>query len=201
MKKKESYKIIGVIALLVSIVALSISYAAINTTLKINGDAKVIGSNWKIKYANLDLTKTVLNGHASEVVAPSITTNDTKIGDYSVNLKAPGDYVKYFFDVVNDGTFDAEITSLTIPTPKCTGTGENALTDAQNVCNNLTYTLTYDDNTPVSVGDILLNKEESNHVKHLILTLTYKDTVTSDLLPKEDVTISNLEIITIYSQR
>lgn len=201
MERKRSYIIIWIIAFLVSIVAVSISYAALNTTLKIDGDAKALASNWKIKYANLSNVETT--GKAEEITAPTINTNDTTVGDYSVTLTAPGDSITYKFDVVNEGTFDAEITSFTLPTPTCKGSGTNADIDADNVCKNLEYTLKYDNGTSVAQGDELKNKNDTSgaHTKHLVLKLTYKSEVSAEELPKEDVTINNLGITTIYSQK
>ena len=202
-KKNRSYIIVGILALLISVAAVSIAYAALNETLKINGDATVLASKWKIKYANL--AAVVKTGFAEEVTAPTINTNDTKVGDYSVTLKSPGDQIKYTFDVVNEGTFDAEISSFTLPTPVCTGQATDPTAkaaDETNVCNNLEYKLTYSDGTPVAVGDELANKNAATgHTKGLILTLTLKDTMTASELPTDDVAISNLEITTIYSQK
>ena len=203
MEKNKSYIIVGILALLISIAAVSIAYAALNSTLEINGDAKVLASKWKIKYENLSAVS--LTGDAVEVTAPTINTNDTKIGDYNVTLKAPGDKAVYTFDVVNEGTFDAKITSFTLPTPTCTGKATDATkkaADETNVCNNIEYTLTYDDGTAVAVGDELAKEESAPaNKKSLILTLKLKDTMTADELPSDDVELSNLTITTIYSQK
>ena len=204
MEGKKSYIIVGVLALLMSIAAISIAYAALSSTLTINGEATVIGGqSWKIKYSNL--AAVVKTGDAEEVTAPTINTNDTKISDYSVKLTKPGDSVTYTFDVVNEGTFDAEISSFIMPTPTCTGKAtdeaKKAL-DEQNVCNNLEYTLKYDNGDAVAVGDELANKDATTgHTKHLVLKLTLKDTMTDEQLPSDDVAIGNLTISTIYSQK
>ena len=204
MEGKKSYIIVGVLALLMSVAAISIAYAALSSTMTISGEATVIGAQkWKIKYANL--ATVVKTGYAEEVTAPTINTNDTKVGDYSVTLKAPGDSVKYTFDVVNEGTFDAKISSFTMPTPECTGAASDATKKAEDeskVCRNIEYTLTYDDGTAVAIGDELANKDAtSGHTKHLILTLKLKETMTEADLPSDDVAISNLTISTIYSQK
>lgn len=202
MEKNKSYIIVGILALLVSVAAVSIAYAALNSTLEINGEATVLASSWKIKYANL--AAAVVTGDAVEVTAPTINTNDTKVGDFSATLKSPGDSIKYTFDVVNDGTFDAEISSFTMPTPVCTGKSTDATkkaADETNVCNNIEYTLTYSDGTAVAVGDTLANKDAATgHTRGLILTLRLKDTMTAAELPSDDVEISNLTITTIYAQ-
>ena len=202
MEKKRSFYVLGVLALLVSVIAVSISYAALNTTLVINGTGKVLASSWKIKYANLK--PVTLTGDAEEVTAPTINTDDTTVSEYSVTFTSPGDSIKYEFDVVNDGTFDAKVTSFAMPTPTCTGKATDptaAATDAANVCKHLTYTLTYADGTAVALNDELPNKSMAGNTKGLVLTLTYSSAVTADELPSDDVEISNLGITTIYSQK
>lgn len=192
-QKLKSYVILGAIA---CICCIGIGYAAFSTSLTINGSATVKSAAWDIKYANL--ASAVKTGTAKEVTAPTISNNDTHIGDYAVTLTTPGDSIKYTFDIKNEGTFDAEISSVLVGTPECTGTGTNATTDAANVCKNLTYTLTYADGTKVQAGDALA---ANTSVENVTLTLTYNPNTTAAELPKNDVAISGLEVSTIYSQK
>lgn len=193
-RKSINYKIALIVALIVSTVAITIGYASFSGALKINGDATVNHSSWIIKFTNL--AEANLLGTAEEVNPPEISENGTTLAGYNVKFTTPGDSVSYTFDVANEGTFKAKITSLDISTPTCTGNGENAANDAANVCNHLLYTLTYSDGTSLSVGDIL-NSETS---KSLILTLTYKDDITAEELPNNDVAVSNLSVTINYGQ-
>ena len=190
---KTRYVTLG-IALFAFLICGTIVFAGFTQQLDIQGKATVKKSSWSIKFANLQ--PVVKTGTATEVTAPTINTNDTKISEYNVTLTTPGDSVTYNFDVVNEGTFNAKISSITIPTPTCTGAGTNAETDKTNVCKNLTYTLTYTDGTPVAVDDTL----DAGATKHLKLTLTYSADTTASELPADDVTVSNLAIPIIYSQ-
>lgn len=195
MEKERTNKILAIVAICVAVAGLTVGFAAFSSTLTINGTGTVKASNWQVRFENLSaVTKT---GTASEVTAPTINTNDTNIGDYDVTFTTPGDSISYTFDVANNGTFDAEVTTVTIPTPTCTGTGANAETDATNVCNNLTYTLTYADGTAINVADALTASQK----KTLKLTLTYGTSITADKLPSDDVEISNLGITVLYSQK
>ena len=74
--------------------------------------------------------------------------------------------------------------------------GATATTDENNVCENLTYTLTYANGTPVAVDDTL----NAGETKSLKLTLSYSASVAAAALPKDDVSISNLAISIIYAQ-
>lgn len=193
--EKKKYGIVGGGILVLALVAvIGITYAAFSQTLNINGTASVSVSSWKIKFANLsEVQKT---GTATEITAPTINTNDTTIGDFAVKLDTPGDSISYTFDVKNEGTFNAEVSSITIPTPTCTGMGEQAAVDAENVCKNLSYTLTYADGTAIQTGD-KLNASESKSMK---LTLTYKGDINTNELPNNDVAISDLATSIIYGQ-
>ena len=194
-QKKAKY-----LTLLVAIFAFvsfgTIVFAGYTQQLDIQGKATVKKASWSIKFENLQ--DAILAGTAEEVQKPTINTSDTKISEYNVSLTTPGDSVTYKFEVVNDGTFDAKISSVTIPTPVCTGSGESKVTDETNICSNLSYTLTYDDenNTPVLLNDTL----NAGETKNMKLTLTYSADLASELLPKNDVDISNLSIAIIYSQ-
>ena len=193
MNKGTKYIKIGV-ALAAFLLCGTIVYAGFTQQLDIQGNATVKKSSWAIKFTNLQ--PVVKTGTATEVTAPTINTNDTKISDYDVTLTTPGDSVTYDFDVTNEGTFDAKISSITIPKPTCAGSGVNAEADKINVCNNLTYTLTYADGTQLAVDDTLTSGE----TKSLKLTLTYLSSINAEQLPTEDVSISNLAISVIYAQ-
>lgn len=195
MKKDNNTMYIKIaIALVAFILVGSIAYASFTQQLDIQGKATVQKSSWSIKFTNLQ--PVVKTGTATEVTAPTINTNDTKISEYDVTLTTPGDSVTYNFDVTNEGTFNAKISSITIPTPTCTGTGTNASTDETNVCDNLTYKLTYADGSPIAVDDTL----DSGETKSLKLSLTYSSSVSAAQLPSNDVAVSNLAISIIYAQ-
>lgn len=192
--KNKDVKIAMIALLIVSSIAITIGYASFSQILSIDGEATVEKSTWKISFANL--SSAVLSGTAVENTHPSISSDGTELSSYNVNFTTPGDSVTYTFDVVNTGTFNASLSSIVIPTPVCTGSGDKATTDASNVCNHLVYSLTYSDGSAINNGDSL-NKETSRTLK---LTLTYKDDITAGELPSNDVAISNLGITMYYSQ-
>ena len=188
MDNKKTYGIIGVAVLVLVVVAVvSIAYAGFTQNLTINGQATVVASSWKVVFS--DLQEKVVTGTAEEISAPTITSNDTHIGDYAVEFTTPGDSISYDFKVKNDGSFDAKVSSINLNTPSCLGSGQSASTDQDNVCQNLEYKLTYKGGGQINVGD----KITSGGSKDLTLTLTYKSDLTADKLPKSDVTISNLD--------
>ena len=190
----NNFKVAMISFLIVSSIAITIGYASFSQILSINGEATVLKSSWKINFSNL--SSAILTGEATEVTHPSISSDGTDISSYNVTFALPGDSVSYTFDVLNTGTFDAVLSSVNIPVPVCTGNGDNALNDASNVCNHLVYSLTYSDDSVINEGDTL-DKDTSRSLK---LTLTYKDDITANELPNDDVFVSNLGISMYYSQ-
>ena len=189
---KDKKLVFGILALLVGIVAVSISYAAFTQNLNINGTANVTASNWSVHFANL--TNGVRNGTAVERTSPTIKSGQTTIGDYAVDLYTPGDSITYTFDVVNDGDYDAKISVLTKGTPTCNGTDPTSNT---NVCANLEYTLKYTTGGATVAQNDALRKNET---KNMTLVLRYKTTIGQNELPTATVNVSNLGVTLQYAQ-
>lgn len=190
MEEKRFRKVVvfSLLVIFLTVSGLCIAFANQTAELKIMGTAKVNKTKWEIKFANLS-APTIVNG-ATIDTAPTIQNESTYIGDYRVTFTKPNSSISYTFDVVNNGTFDAKLNSLTIPTPTCTGTGANAETDANNVCNYLSYKLTKIDGTPFDVNSII-SPENSVSLK---LTLSYGN-ILKENWPQDDVEISNLQIV------
>ncbi len=194
MEKQRKIKTIAVIALIVAVFGLTVAFAALSTTLSINGSAKVNAGSWEIYFDNLSSAS--INGYASVITDPEISSSKTEIEDYKVVLTSPGDSVSYTFDVVNNGTISAKIDSLTKTSPTCESLAYPEVTsDAEIVCSNLVYTLTYlDTGDEVKVGDTL----DASETKTLKLTLSYSNS--SSQIPTDDVKITGLDITFVYVQ-
>ena len=199
MRMNKNTKIItGSVVALAVIVVLGLVYAAFTQQLTINGTATGRSSSWKIYFSRL--TSPILNGTAKELTAPTIKNNSTTIGDYSVSVTSPGDYIEYEFDVTNDGDYDATLSNLSINSASSltyVGSGDNKTNDENNVKSQIEYTLKYkSDGTTVSQDDTLKSKE----TKTMLLRLTYKTFNDASLLPQADVAISGLGISLTYTQ-
>lgn len=190
---KSDNKLVITIFLFATVLLMSVGFAALNTSLTIDGVSTVLASSWDIHFANLNLSNVV--GEATEVTPPTLSS--TSITDFSVNLRNNKDSISYSVDVVNAGDYDAKISTITLANPVCSGNGTNAINDATNVCRYFKYTLTYSNGTAVSLNDIL----SSGQTKQMILTLSYgSDDITADELAVSDVFINNLEINITFSQ-
>ncbi len=195
MEKSKNYIVFGILALVVSLVAVSLAYAGFTQTLNINGSGTVKSVKWDVHFANLG--NGVTTGTGSVVTAPTIKTGSTSIGDYVVQLASPGDSVSFSFDVVNAGNFAAKLSGLTIGSPSCSSSNPS---EATTVCGNLTYKL-YDttSNTEITAADNAVIAAKTG-VRHLKIVLTYKSTTTAAQLPTADVTVSGLGVSLTYTQ-
>ena len=103
-KRNKKYYIVLVLLLLVVI---SIGYAVLNTTFNITGKSSISKNTWDVYFDNIKVT----TGSVEAVKVPTIENNTTV--DFETQLNLPGDYYEFTVDVVNNGTIDAMIESIT----------------------------------------------------------------------------------------
>lgn len=219
MSEKTKNVLLGV--LIVGLVSMTVAYAALSQTLTINGSAKVqqASTSWNVHftteddnskeaieylgYATLTNSSDSLNVQATTVTAPDVT------------LKAPGDKVSFYFDVINDGQINAVLSGL--PT-NVTSTGilsgytveyaeANTDTDAATVLSDLRgdleVKLTYADGTAIAANDALYGTLSSNTParRDLVLTIEYKkDDNRVQKLPTKPVNITGITSTLTYVQ-
>lgn len=228
MDKKRVGLLSMAVALLAGVAITTTVWATYTTQLQVNGSGAVTGAKWEIKFSRLNTvsaTQTATLGNtqsgvpstATETTAPTIPaptlTGDTSLGNFVVNLKTPGDYAEYEFDITNGGTFDAVIDSgFALPTPTCapatpvTGTAATA-NEATTVCSRLSYTLVYADapdnvgkgpaqGAAVAAGNLL----EAGETRTVKLRLQYSAATTESELPSNDIDVTNLGFTITYNQ-
>jgi len=167
-----------------------------------------------------NLTELNIYGNASVITAP--TFNGTSILNFDVSITKPGDMVEYQVDVVNAGTIDAKLETVTI-TPLCTlestvescdwnNDGEVTQEDIDKVNDNISYIVVYcDDNInngyekELKVNDTL----NAGSIKHAYVGITYSKVLFSgDIptqeeateLPKRNLTFNDLSVTINYVQ-
>lgn len=204
---REKKMVVAIVLLAVALIgAIGVAVAAFSTDLYIRGTATLKSTVWNVHFANLQ--PVVTHGeYAKEVTAPTIQTSVdgnelAAIKTYDVELKEPGDYVEYTFDVVNDGDLDAELQAIVINTGSALSCSSAAGQEAADkVCAKLNYTITYADGSELNVKDVLEKKTSGNNTKTLKLKLEFDDSATEKDLPEKDVVISNLAVILTYGQK
>ena len=172
-KSKKSRSHNGIIALVILLLGISIGYAALTTTLVINGESTIKKVVWNVHFANTrtesgSVSIDTVNGEKAAYIP---NADETRV-EYKVSLKQPGDFYEFTVDVVNDGTLDAKISS----NPTLVGTdGYNQYVE---------YTTVWDDDrtTSPSANNVI----EAGHSRKARVKIKYKDNIRTEDLPSED---------------
>lgn len=107
MRKRD--KINKIFALVLILLGITIGYAALSTTLKINGTTNISKNTWDVYWDNLgNISK---SSSTTVVKGAEIDEHDGEKIDFEIKLNEPGDYYEFQVDAVNNGTLDA-MTSL-----------------------------------------------------------------------------------------
>ncbi len=189
MEKKRNGQTIIIAVLAVAILFMSVGFAAYAQTLRINGDVSVDAAKWDIHWDKTTYTKS--NGSV-DILGSSREAGSTPVFDntsvsFGAVLKKPGDYAEFSIDAVNEGTFNANLTSITL-TPE--------LTDAQKEY--LSYSVTYNGVEYTSSRDGLsvpLNPGDSNKVT-VKVKVNYLQPEDSTKLPQ---TVQNISLTALFN--
>lgn len=187
---------------MVFVASITVVYAALSASLSINGSAEVQESRWKFR---LDEGMS-LSGKDHETTGTGVYNKPTYQGmttSYQISLSKPGDSVTYYLRIYNEGTLKGEIESIVNANPICTSSTNNS-EDANLVCNNLIYEITYSDGTAIQAGDVIgvssssytapdtcLKGSSKGTIRSIKLKITFDENTTS--VPSSTITISNLK--------
>ena len=173
MEKERRTKALVVVVLLIVIAGLTVAFAALSTTLNINGTAYLDAAKWGIRFENLSIPTRV--GKATTTGTAKIEeTKFAEITDMNVSLSIPGDKIVYTVDLVNKGTINAKIDNIE----------KTQLTSEQQ--RYLTFKVTDQNGYEIKQGDIL----EKGETKKITITIEFIKDLTKEDLPKQTSTIS-----------
>lgn len=172
-EKKKNRNHNGLIALILLLLGISIGYAALTTTLVINGESTIKKVVWNMHFANArteDGSVPIDTAHG-EKAAYIPNSQETRV-EYKISLQQPGDFYEFTVDVVNDGTLDAKISS----NPTLVGTdGYDQYVEYSTVWD--------DDRTSAPAAN---NVIEAGHSRKARVKIKYKDNIRTEDLPDED---------------
>ncbi len=108
MRKEKTTQTITISLLAIAILVMSIGFASYAQNLNINGTATFASAKWDVHFdtSSIDEKSTIVSNPAATVSTTDVT--------YTVSLPEPGDEYTFDIDVVNAGTFDAELKKITI---------------------------------------------------------------------------------------
>lgn len=105
-KKEKNIKRLSVIALIISVIGLTIAFLAMSKIAKIDKNSSIKDARWNVHFENLTSN---ITGDAKINKMPELNQEKNYIGNFEISLTKPGDSVKFCYDVVNDGTIDATL--------------------------------------------------------------------------------------------
>ncbi len=108
MRKERSTQAVVISILAVAVLIMSVGFASYTQNLNINGTATFASAKWDVHFdtSTFDEKSTVVSNPAASVNLTDIT--------YTVSLPEPGDEYTFDVDVVNAGTFNANLKKITI---------------------------------------------------------------------------------------
>ena len=173
MEKQRREKALVIVVLLVVIAGLTVAFAALSTTLNINGTAYLDAAKWGIRFENLSSPTKI--GSANVTGTAKIEeTKAAEITGMNVGLSIPGDKIIYTVDLVNKGTINAKIDNIE----------KTQLTSEQQ--RYLTFKVTDQNGYEIKQGDIL----EKGETKKITITIEFIKDLTKEDLPTSTSTIS-----------
>lgn len=218
--RKESFQgiLLGIVIMCAVFAFITVAWAALSSTLTINGTATIAASKWQVEFSDTSAavlsgsTATCSNASTNAVCATSnapvltTTTFGANSGATLGTLSNINDKLVYTWYIVNNGTFDAYVNNIVGAdntdgkvTLTCTSdvaddnTGDAASKSA-NFCKALEATIKLG-STPAApaYGTKIDKKVESTLGSKLVtLELVYKgsDDVTASNLPVGNITVS-----------
>lgn len=172
MEKKKGMQLLIIAALSFTILFMSVGFAGYVANLNINGTANVKASKWSVHF---DKTKYTENTGSVAATAHSV---EDLTATYTVTLTKPGDFYSVDLNVVNDGTFDAVLDSVSM----------TALNEAQQKY--LKYEIFYDGVTYTEDKSSLSSALNANTNKTVTVKVTYLQPDSSADLPTSDVSVT-----------
>ena len=194
MKNNKSlYIIVGI--LIISLITLSIAFAALITNLNINfGNVNQSVQTWNVAFTGTSVSGTA-SGSASTAGrscgAASVTATQVTVGD--TQLSKPDDQCQWVLTVKNNGTIGAKLSTITANKGSNTcEIGGSTGKQTSMVCGNITYTLTSDGTTALPTNTSLA----ANATQSVYVTAKY----TGSGVNGTAVTQSGLSFVLGYTQ-
>ena len=178
-------KTIIFVTLLIVIACLIIGYALLSTTLNILGDTTVSGNSWDIHWENVQVTE----GSTTENTKEAVITSPTQV-EFIISLDKPGDFYEFTVDAVNEGTIDGMIDVISTNTYQSNGTTPTTLPSA------ITYSITYDDDTPLARYQLL---SANSSEKYKVRVEYKKDISASELIANNQSYVMKIGITYIQA--
>lgn len=188
MRQERGLQTAVIAVLAVAILVMSVGFALFSQNLQINGTATFTAAKWDVHF------DTASFGEDSTIKAtPTPTPSGTSVS-YAVTLEKPGDEYQFHINVVNEGTIDAVLKSITIT---------NDQASAPYIKHTVTYAGTDFTETTSSIpsGIATLAKKENSTpgTRTVVVKVKYDDSAAvQNSLPSEADVTAHLNVTLNY---
>ncbi|MBR3211289.1 MAG: hypothetical protein IKF71_05090 [Bacilli bacterium] len=176
---RRSKKDILLFGFFIFVLFLGIGYAFLNASLTINGTSSFKAGNWNVYFDNVQVTSGSVSLSQGDS-APVIDSDTKTTVSYTISLKEPGEFYEFTVDIVNDGSIDAMIGSIS---SKLNGT---EISVSNPIPSYLSYEVTYIDDTPIAVYHYL----KGNTTETYKIRVSYKTDIGVNDLPSTAANLS-----------
>lgn len=163
-------KIIVIVALVVSIIGMSLGFAAFSTTLSISSSASVTpnSSDFNVEFLE-NVVSTYVVTHPGGVggIEPIVSggangsiieVGGTSISGLKANFTAPGQTVTYDFYVANTGNYDAYLRSVEFGNVSCIPGTDATSGMVEDACGSISIKLEIDEDLYTETNTLITNK-------------------------------------------
>lgn len=200
MRSSNGMKILVVVALLISVIALSIGFAAFTTSLNISSSAEVSPSSSNFNVSLSTSSSSVATGSVSATgtgatgAAATLTAN--RISGLKATFTAPGQSVKYSFYAYNAGSFLAYLNSVAIGSKTCTAVEGTNQSYVNSACEGISISVKVNEatfsSTNTSIADHTLAKNAGEPIE---VTITY---ASGSAVADGDFTVAFGDVVLTY---
>lgn len=147
----------------------------INSTYSINGANTY---KWDVAFSSVDVSTNTIKEYSN----PKVDFESTSLSGMKFEVDSAGDSITYKINVLNKGSVDAKISKVYVDY-SCNNKEE---------CNDLEYTLTYEDGSSVERDDLL----NLNTGKTMFLSFKYNGSIND-----EKLIVDNIKLFVNYIER
>jgi len=200
MRSSNGTKLLVVGALLISVVALSIGFAAFTTSLNISSSAEVSPSSSSFNVSLSTSATSVATGSVSATGTGANGANATltanRISGLKATFTAPGQSVKYNFYAYNAGSFLAYLNSVVIGSKTCTAVEGTNQSYVNSACEGISISVKANTSTftttDTSISDHTVAKNASEPIE---VTISY---ASGSAVADGDFTVSFGDVVLTY---
>ena len=186
MKNKKQRRIMF---LLILLLAVTVGFALLSTTLFINGTSRIKANTWNIHWDSNSIHE--IEGSVTATTPAQVTDAEEKNISFEVEFELPGEYYEFTADAINEGSIDGKIETISVKFYEADGTTEIAAADLPD---EITYSLTHKDGSAITENEVITHGGGKIGYKFRIGFDSQIDTLPSDtIVIKPEVEITPIQ--------